>query len=180
VHEHDLASVPLEKASAGILIGRGLLISPFIRTYHTPLPYRQIIQALFAQSYPVRLQCYPQTPNRIISSNMKQASIFLSLAYLALCSKHHANVHSFQLQYRPQPYRNSLAKVNVGFFNPGDWSDMKPNHDEKDIIVLSSESTLSPIQSAWTKYGMIAYVAHMCAFLPLSLLPTYIQTKLGR
>jgi hypothetical protein len=57
---------------------------------------------------------------------------------------------------------------------------MKPNHDEKDIIVLSSESTLSPIQSAWTKYGMIAYVAHMCAFLPLSLLPTYIQTKLGR
>ena len=38
---------------------------------------------------------------------------------------------------------------------------------------------LSPIESAWTKYGMIAYVAHMCAFLPLSLLPTLLQTKLG-
>ncbi len=112
--------------------------------------------------------------------NMKQAIIFLSLAYLVLCSKHRAYVHSFQLQYFPKPYRNSLSQISAGFFNFGDWSDVKPNCVEHDSCVVPSESTLSPIQSAYTKYGMIAYVAHMCAFLPQSLLPTYLQTKLGR
>ena len=111
---------------------------------------------------------------------MKQTIIFLTLAYIILCSKHRAYVHSFQLQYFPKPYRKSLSQISVGFFNPSDWSDVKPNRVEQDSFVVSSESTLSPIQSAWTKYGMIAYVAHMCAFLPLSLLPTYLQTKLGR
>ncbi|KAL9179147.1 hypothetical protein ACHAXT_000189 [Thalassiosira profunda] len=29
------------------------------------------------------------------------------------------------------------------------------------------------------RHGLLAYVAHMCAFLPLSLIPTYVQTRLG-
>ena len=115
---------------------------------------------LQAQSYPFR---------------MKQAIIFHILAYLSLRSTNDAIVNSFQHQYRARPSRNSFASLHVGFFNPGEWSDVKPNP-----ISSSSKSTLSPIQSAWTKYGMIAYVAHMCAFLPLSLFPTYVQTRLGR
>lgn len=104
---------------------------------------------------------------------MKKRMLFL-LVQVALRS------NAFQLQHRLKPH-STLSEVNIGFFNPSDWSDLKPNHDKKgDSIAVTSESMLSPIQSAWTKYGMIAYVAHLCAFLPLSLLPTYFQTKLGK
>ena len=173
VYEHDLASVPLEKASAGILIGRGLLIALLQQNILTHYHAGTLCETILFS-----FQCF-LTSKRIISSNIKQANIFLSLSYLALCCKKHANVQSFLLQYRPKPYHNAFIQVNVGSF-PGDWSDVKPNHVENDSIAVSSEPTLSPIQSAWAKYGMIAYVAHMCAFLPLSLIPTYIQTKLGR
>ena len=91
---------------------------------------------------------------------------------------------SFQLQ---QSYpKQILTKRNVGFgIDPSEWSDVKP-HEEVIIAQESKKTTsnepptaLNALESAWTKYGLIAYVAHMCAFLPLSLVPTYVQTKLG-
>jgi hypothetical protein len=94
------------------------------------------------------------------------------------------NVQSFQLQGYP---KQILTERNVGFgIDPSEWSDVKPH--EKVIIAQESLSkttsnepptTLNALESAWTKYGLIAYVAHMCAFLPLSLVPTYVQTTLG-
>jgi len=94
-------------------------------------------------------------------------------------------VHSFQIDPKTDHHHQLTKRLNVGFINPRDWSDVKPNHVQHDIIKLnnidatSSTIGLTPIQSVWTKYCMVAYVAHMCAFLPLSLLPTYFQTKLG-
>lgn len=105
---------------------------------------------------------------------------FYAIAFLAL----HGSiilrpVSSFQLQRYPESTkRKALTRRNVGFGFPSDpstWSDVKPH----DAVTAPAPPSLSPLASAWTKYSMIAYVAHMCAFLPLSLVPTLLQTKLG-
>ena len=122
-------------------------------------------------------------------------------AILLLCAANAAYhfVHPFQLLQQTahrhlenNQRRRLLTQVNVdvGFgYGPQDWSDVKPNknldnYDEKvnsPSLSLSKQKQrpLNAIESLWTKYGMIAYVAHMCAFLPLSLVPTFLQTKLG-
>lgn len=93
--------------------------------------------------------------------------------------------HSFQLQAHPHHIKTKprpLTKLDVGsFIDPRDWFDVQPHDDDANPPPGSPppSSALSPIESIWTKYGMIAYVAHMCAFLPLSLLPTLLQTKMG-
>lgn len=104
----------------------------------------------------------------------RRIAITIILCDIACKNTHH--VHSFQVQGRPKTARNLLTQHNVGFgSNPQNWSDVKPNRVEEPL----SSKTLTPIESLWTKYGMIAYIAHMCAFLPLSLIPTYLQTKFG-
>ncbi|KAL7530847.1 hypothetical protein ACHAXR_003706 [Thalassiosira sp. AJA248-18] len=113
---------------------------------------------------------------------MNRKSILLSWALACLLKWHrNTHVHSFQLQSHPKTKRNLLTRHNVGIMNPGDWSDVKPNHiDNIFSDSPSAKSTsLNALQSAWTKYGLIAYVAHMCVFLPLALLPTYLGGKLG-
>lgn len=37
--------------------------------------------------------------------------------------------------------------------------------------------SLSKFESAWTKHCMIAFIAHMCFALPLSLIPTFVKSK---
>ena len=101
----------------------------------------------------------------------------------SLCVAFYAtyHVHSFQLKSHPHRLL-TRCNVNVGYQYPKNWSDIKPNNNEQtkeQSIVSSKKRPLSPLESLWTKYGMIAYIAHMCAFLPLSLLPTYVQTKMG-
>ena len=95
-------------------------------------------------------------------------------------------VQAFQVQSYPKTKRSLLTKRYVGFgIDPSEWSDVKPREEiviaQEPVSKTSSKSSkkLNAFESAWTKYGMIAYVAHMCAFLPLSLIPTYVQTKLG-
>ena len=121
-------------------------------------------------------------------------------AILLLCAANavYHFVHPFQLLQQTarrhlenNQGRRLLTQVNVGFgYGPQDWSDVKPNKnlDNNDDNINSPPSLslskqkqrpLNAIESLWTKYGMIAYVAHMCAFLPLSLVPTFLQTKLG-
>lgn len=104
---------------------------------------------------------------------MNTKSIFISCA-LAYVLKN-TNVHSFQLQCLPKSKRNSPSRRYVGFIR--EPPDTTPS--AKEIEALESVTTLTPFESAWTKYGMIAYILHMCVFLPLFLLPTYFQTKLG-
>eukprot|EP01083_Nonionella_stella_P052751 139849_1 len=132
---------------------------------------------------------------------MNRRAIEIACA-LACIFEHNKNTHhvlSFQIQTSPpcKTEHRPTTKLNEGFVNSRGWGDVIPNDSRGDIksnhadasssssIVGPPSSTststpiLSPLQSAWTKYGMIAYVAHMCPFLPLSLAPTYVQTKLG-
>jgi len=107
----------------------------------------------------------------------KRRQVIQSLC-VAFAAQH---VHSFQLQSHPH---RLLTQCNVGYQYPQNWSDIKPNNNEQTkeqsiVSSLSKKRPLSPLESSWTKYGMIAYIAHMCAFLPLSLLPTYAQSKMG-
>ncbi|KAL9179127.1 hypothetical protein ACHAXT_000169 [Thalassiosira profunda] len=95
---------------------------------------------------------------------MKNATL-LSLSLAIVAHRTHSFQPQLQSHHRPERRR-------VGF---ADWSDVKPNPVEQP----PSQSKLTPLESAWTKYGLLAYVAHMCAFLPLSLIPTYVQTRLG-
>ena len=117
------------------------------------------------------------------ASAMIRKCILTSCALAYLLDNNNTHVHSFQLQGHPKTKRNLFIQRNIGFIN--DPRDVKPNAKKMEIISSESHSnkstltTLNPFESAWTKYGMIAYVAHMCAFLPFSLLPTYLQTKLG-
>ncbi len=110
-------------------------------------------------------------------NTMNRRSLILScaLAYLAI-------VQSFQLDHHPRRTKQhpSLTQLHVGFrynTDPSHWSDVFPHKEQPSATKKTAK--LSPIESAWTKYGMISYIAHMCAFLPLSLLPTLLQTKLG-
>ena len=81
--------------------------------------------------------------------------------------------------YRAESHSDRIPALGAGFAPQDNWSDVKPNPAEPDGKQPPSQSKLTPLESAWTKYGLIAYVAHMCAFLPLSLIPTYVQTQLG-
>ena len=126
-----------------------------------------------------------------MNMNMNMKAILLLCAANAV----YHFVHPFQLQQTAHRHlennqgRRLLTQVNVGFgYGPQDWSDVKPNKnlDNNDdninsppSLSSSKQRPLNAVESLWTKYGMIAYVAHMCAFLPLSLVPTFLQTKLG-
>lgn len=87
-------------------------------------------------------------------------------------------VHSFQLLGHPSrvmKHFRLLSRCNmVGArypIDPQNWSDIEP-HDEMKPSSPSATRQLNAIESLHTKYGLIAYVAHMCTFLPLSLIPT--------
>ena len=90
---------------------------------------------------------------------------------------------SFQTTHQPKTRRHSLLQRQVGLSHPvPDFPSSEYGAKERvkpDETTATAESKLSPLQSLWTKYGMIAFVSHMCVFLPMALLPTYIQTRLG-
>lgn len=99
-------------------------------------------------------------------NNMNKRRQVIRSLCVAFAAQH---VHSFQLQSHPH---RLLTQCNVGYQYPQNWSDIKPNNNEQakeqSIVASSSKKRpLSPLGSLWTKYSMIAYVAHMCAFLPL-------------
>ncbi|KAL7538432.1 hypothetical protein ACHAWF_006086 [Thalassiosira exigua] len=108
---------------------------------------------------------------------MKRRKVIISIPCILACLLDGKSAHSFRLQSPPKVMRKSVTQLNVGYINPRYWSDVEP-HAER-MTATSKDSKLTPLESSWTKYCMIAYVAHMCAFLPMSLLPTYVQTKLG-
>lgn len=87
---------------------------------------------------------------------------------------------SFQASRPLSTKRISIVKRHVGISHSGPYfphTDIKL--DEKSKLTKEPTMELSPMESLWTKYGMIAYVAHMCAFLPIALFPTFLQARLN-
>ena len=94
------------------------------------------------------------------TSAMIRKCILTSCALAYLLDSNNTHVHSFQLQGHPKTKRNLLTQRNIGFIN--DPRDVKPNGKKMEIISPESHSNkytlamLTPFESAWTKYGMIA------------------------
>ena len=119
--------------------------------------------------------------NRTMNKS-KAASLLLlysALSYNDGTSSSSSFVHSFHLQGNPSrvmkhfklPSRCNMVGARYPPIDPQNWSDIEP-HDEMKLSSSTATRQLNAIESLHTKYGLIAYVAHMCTFLPLSLIPT--------
>jgi len=76
--------------------------------------------------------------------------------------------------------RISVVNRHVGISHPTpDFPPAGIKLEEKRKPTKKATTRLSAMESLWTKYGMIAYVAHMCAFLPIALFPTFLQARLN-
>ena len=109
----------------------------------------------------------------------KAASLLLlysALSYNDGTSPSSYYVHSFHptsrvMKHSRLPSRCNMVGARYPPIDPQNWSDIEP-HDEMKLPSPSATRQLNAIESLHTKYGLIAYVAHMCTFLPLSLIPT--------
>lgn len=95
----------------------------------------------------------------------------LKLIVVALSISHAQSLLAF---YRPSETKLSLQQLNVGL------SHLPPPKYEKSPARQTSQPSpkLSAFESAWTKYSMISYIAHMCFAIPLALIPTFVKSKL--
>jgi hypothetical protein len=77
--------------------------------------------------------------------------------------------------HRPVVKRLSVVQLNVGISHlpPAKYEDNTlPDRTDK-----AAPKNLSAFESAWRKYGMIAYIAHMCFAIPVCLVPTFVKAK---
>ncbi|KAL7505561.1 hypothetical protein ACHAXN_003014 [Cyclotella atomus] len=76
--------------------------------------------------------------------------------------------------HRPVVKRQSV-RLNVGI------SHIPPTKYDgstlPDRTGKAASKNLSAFERAWRKYGMIAYIAHMCVAIPVSLIPTLVKAK---
>lgn len=113
--------------------------------------------------------------------NMRRRAIAFpcAIGYVLHCKSIHVN--AFLLPCRAKVTHSTPTQRNVGHVRRRGWTDVRPDFVGLDHqrTLDSTKPALTRLQSTWTKCGMIAYVMLMCAFLPLCLLPTYLQTRLG-
>jgi hypothetical protein len=101
-------------------------------------------------------------------------NLFFSIAFNV------KSAQSFQAIYHPQIKRQTLLQREVGLSHlpPSEYTEQKYSNPLS-TNQEASKNKLSQFESLWTKYCMIAYVAHMCVALPISLMPTFVKTKLN-
>lgn len=94
------------------------------------------------------------------------------------------SVKPLQTFYRPQTKRPSLLQRQVGLSHdlPPPEYDASKRHIQIATAcaeeITPSRNSLTKLEASWTKHCMIAYIAHMCVALPLTLLPTFVKSKL--
>lgn len=76
--------------------------------------------------------------------------------------------------YHPKVTRKSLLTREVGLLH----EPLQQYNENSSICNRKEDTTISPFESTWRKYAMIAYVAHMCVAIPVGLVPTLIKSKL--
>lgn len=93
------------------------------------------------------------------------------------------SVKPLQTFYRPQTKRPSLLQRQVGLSHdlPPPEYDASKRHIQIATAcaeeITPSRNSLTKLEASWTKHCMIAYIAHMCVALPLTLLPTFVKSK---
>lgn len=109
------------------------------------------------------------------NTNRKMRNVTVFLFTLAIsCGSiliHH--VDAFHVATTIQKKKCSLIHRHVGVSHI-------PDYEFGRNAVASTptfDSTLNPIQAAYTKYAMISFISHLCIALPMVLLPTFLKNK---
>ena len=108
---------------------------------------------------------------------MRNNTIKAALALISCGELLHHHINAFNIVST----KRSLLHRHVGISHiPDDFDLGRQNPVSTRLNTPSpttTSTTLSPIQSAFTKYAMISYIAHLCIALPMVLLPTYLKNK---